>query len=155
MQNVNANFHRKDKIRVFPCLQCSFATVLCTTLILSQTVKAKYSEWPTSIHQQEPFVSWLLFVCSFLNVGLQNEHLLKMKENSVFMCRKFGVAVTEHFLCEFGCHGVLSSCLEPESIWPLIQFISLVLLKGCSPAKAHAAFLAAFPCSHLVHICTI
>lgn len=44
MQNVNANFHRKDKIRVFPCLQCSFVTALCTTLILSQTVKAKYSE---------------------------------------------------------------------------------------------------------------
>lgn len=43
MQNVSAYFHRKGKIGVFPCLQSSFVTVLCTTLILSQTVKAKYS----------------------------------------------------------------------------------------------------------------
>lgn len=109
----------------------------------------------TYFHSPARTLCQLTPVCSFLNVGLQNEHLLKMKENSVFMCRKFGVAVTKHFLSEFGRHGVLSSCLEPKSIWPLIPFISLVLLKGCSPAKAHAAFLAAFPCSHLVHICTI
>lgn len=44
MQNVNANFHRKDKIRAVPRLQCSFVTVLCATPILSQSVKAKYSE---------------------------------------------------------------------------------------------------------------
>lgn len=90
------------------CRACSQKNLLLSCLLVSSTLA---------------FCWGSLFVCSFLNVGLQNEHLLKMKENSVFMCRKFGVAVTEHFLCEFGCHGVLSSCLEPKSIWPLIQFI--------------------------------
>lgn len=44
LQVLSAGVHRRDKIRLFPCLHCSFATVLCTTLILSQIVKAKYSE---------------------------------------------------------------------------------------------------------------
>lgn len=64
MQNANAHFHRKDKIRVSLRLQCSFIPVLRTTPILSQTVKAKYSV--TYFHSPARSLCQLTPVCLFV-----------------------------------------------------------------------------------------